>query len=390
MLPEIFGFQIKTKVHYGAGQLAELGELASRLPAKKWLLVTDGPLVKLGFVDRVRAGMESGSSKIGAVFDGVLPNSEVKIVEAGAALAKKQKCDGVIGLGGGSALDTAKAIAILMKHGGKLLDYEGAQNLPGALVPLVAIPTTAGTGSEVTNCAVVLDEAGARKVSFLDDHMLPDLALLDPELTYRLPARITAATGMDALTHAVEAFVDRQNSPFSDALALEAIRLIATYLVRATAKGADDPEARGGMMVASNLAGIAFNHSMVGIIHGISHTLGGIFHCAHGEANAVVLPHGMRFNLEAEPDRFARIGWAMGVSPKLTPAKAAHAGIDKVFALRGELAGLCGLPQTLTDLKVDVARLDEVAERSMEEGSMLYNPRDVEVKDVRELLKAAR
>jgi alcohol dehydrogenase class IV len=389
MIPDFFSFQARTRIVFGAGQIGDLGFNLERLGASKFLLVTDKVLADLGFVDKAKAGVEDSEVEIAAVYDGVLPNSEVAQVTAAAELAKQHGCDGVLGLGGGSAMDTAKAVAILLTFGGDLLDYEGAQMLTGRLVPHAAIPTTSGTGSEVTNVSVVLSEAEDRKVSFLDDWIFPDLAVLDPELAAGLPPRVTAATGMDALTHAIEAYVDVQHSPFSDALALQATGLIHRYLARAVKQGAEDPEARAGMMVAASLAGLAFTHSMVGVVHGISHALGGVYHCAHGEANAVMLPACMRFNLEAEPARFARLGHELGVDPSLPEAKAAEACVEAVEALRQEVAEASGMPATLKDLQVPEDGFSSVADKAMEEGSMLYNPRPVEDSDVLALLREA-
>lgn len=389
MIPEFFSFQVRTRVVFGAGQLAELGENLERLPARKYLLVTDSVLRDLGFVDRLRAGLAGSEVTVGAVYDGVRPNSEVSQVRAGVELARAHGCDGVLGLGGGSAMDTAKAVAIVLTFGGDVLEYEGAQNLEGRLVPHVAVPTTAGTGSEVTNCAVVMHEGEGRKVSFVDDNLFPDLALLDPELTTGLPARVTAATGMDALTHAIEAYVDLQHSPFSDALALQAIDQIRRYLVRAVTDGAD-LEARAGMMSAATLAGIAFTHSMVGVVHSISHALGGVYHCPHGEANAVMLPACMRFNLEADPARFAALAPALGVPAGLAAREAAEAAVAAVEALRADVARASGMPRTLTELGVPSEGFPAVVEKAMEEGSLLYNPRMVEETDIAALLQAAR
>jgi alcohol dehydrogenase class IV len=389
MLPEFFSCQVPTRVIFGDAQLAELGEHVAPLGVKRFFLVTDKVLSSLGFVDRVREGLQEGDAEVGAVFDGVKPNSEVGQVEAAAAMAREAGCTGVIGLGGGSALDTAKAVAILMTFPGDLLEYEGAQILEGKLVPQVAIPTTAGTGSEVTNCAVILCEAEDRKISFVDDNLYPDLAILDPSLTTGLPPRICAATGMDALTHAIEAYVDQLHSPFSDALALQAVELIATYLPRAVKSGAEDGEARGAMLTAASLAGIAFTHSMVGVVHAVSHALGGVHHCPHGEANAVMLPEGMRFNLETEPERFARLNLALGGDPSLETVAAAEASVERVLALRAELAEISGLPVNLRELGVPEDGLDNIADKTMEEGSLLYNPRPVEESDVQALLRAA-
>lgn len=388
-LPDFFSCQVPTRVVYGEGQLDDLGEHVARLGVERYLLVTDGVLAKLGFVDRVKQGLEGSGSEVAAVFDQVRPNSEVGQVEAAAALAREHDCQGVIGLGGGSSLDTAKAVAIVLTFPGDLLDYEGAQILEGKLVPQVAIPTTAGTGSEVTNCAVILHEQEDRKISFVDDHLYPDLAVLDPSLTAGLPPRIAAATGMDALTHAIEAYVDNMRSPFSDALALQAVELIARYLPQAVEHGPEDSEARGAMLAAATLAGIAFTHSMVGIVHAVSHALGGLHHCPHGEANAVVLPEGMRFNLEACPERFARLNLALGGDPSLETQAAAEASIVAVVALRARMAELSGLPVDLKGLGVPEDGLEAIADKAMEEGSLLYNPRPAEESDILALLRAA-
>lgn len=389
MIPEFFCFQARTRIVFGAGQISELGESLERLGASRYLLVTDKILAGLGFVDKAKAGVADSDVEIAAVYDGVMPNSEVSQVTAAAELAREHGCDGVIGLGGGSSMDTAKAVAIMLTFPGDLLEFEGAQMLTGRLVPHAAIPTTAGTGSEVTNCSVVLCEAEDRKVSLLDDWLFPDLAVLDPDLTAGLPPRVAAATGMDALTHAIEAYVDVQHSPFSDALALQACGLIHRYLGRAVKQGAEDAEARAGMMTAASLAGLAFTHSMVGVVHGISHALGGVYHCPHGEANAVMLPSCMRFNLAAEPARFARLGQELGVDPSLPEAQAAEACVAAVEALRQEVAEASGMPATLKDLAIPEDGFSSVADKAMEEGSMLYNPRPVEESDVLSLLREA-
>ncbi len=392
-VPEFCAYQVRTRVLFGAGITRELGEHLGRLPASRWLLVTDPVLAKLGFVDRIREGLEASGLELGAVFEGVKPNSETRICEAGAEMGRQAECDGVIGLGGGSSMDTAKAISLLLSGELGLLEYEGAQILGslvgGPLKPMVCIPTTAGTGSEVTNCAVVLDEASGRKVSFLDDLLMPDLALLDADLTRNLPPRLAAATGMDALTHAVEAYVDLQRSPFSDACALEAVGLIHRSLRRAVADGKQDDEARAEMLLASNLAGIAFTHSMVGVIHGISHAIGGLWHSPHGECNAVILPHGMRFNLEAETGRFARLGRELGAPRELDDEAAAGFAIESVVELREALYQASGLPRNLRELGIPGDGTETLVEKAMEEGSMLYNPRPVDPEGVREIVTAA-
>lgn len=389
MVPDFFSFQIKTRCLFGPGQLEDLGDALEGLPARRYLVVTDRVLAGLGFVDRIRDALKGSEVEIGAVYDGVEPNSETSLVEAGAKLGKDSQCDGVLGLGGGSSMDTAKAIAILLAHEGSLLDFEGAQILPGPVAPLVAIPTTAGTGSEVTNVSVVFDQASQRKVTFLDDHLFPDLAVLDPDLTRNLPPRLAAATGMDAITHAVEAYIDLQHSPFSDALAQKALELLVPNLPKVVARGAQEDEARAAVLTGATLAGIAFTHSMVGVVHGMSHALGALHHCPHGEANAVMLTHGLRYNLEAAGDRIAHLARAFEVCPTGEPKADAEAVIRALEDLRAKLHELSGLPRNLSDLKVPSEGLEAVAEKAMEDGSMLYNPRPVEEAEVLELLRGA-
>jgi len=265
-------------------------------------------------VERVKAGFARTTIEIAAIYDQVPPNSTIKTVEDCAALGRTQHCDLIIGLGGGSVLDTAKVANILMVKGGPVAEHMGAYLLGQTrLLPLFLIPTTAGTGSEVTKVAVIADPDHDVKLPFAETQFLPDLAILDPELTRSLPPKLTAMTGMDALTHAIEAYVDKEWSPASDGLALQAIRLIRDYLLRACAQP-NDLQARGAMLAASCLAGIAFSHSMVGMVHGISHALGGVYHIPHGLANALVLPEVMDYNLDSRLDRYADIAEALGVA----------------------------------------------------------------------------
>jgi alcohol dehydrogenase len=410
MLPEYFEFSLPTRVIYGIGVIDQLADALAHYGPRRALLVTDANLVQAGLAARVRAGLQRTAIDMVAVYDQVPPNSTIQTVEDCAALGRQHGCDLIIGLGGGSVLDTAKVANILLVKGGRVQDHQGAYLLGTTrLLPLLLIPTTAGTGSEVTKVAVIADPEHDVKLPFAETQFLPDLAILDPELTRGLPPKLTAMTGMDALTHAIEAYVDKEWSPATDGLALQAIRLIRDKLLLACAQP-DNLQARGAMLAASCLAGIAFSHSMVGMVHGIAHALGGVYHIPHGLANALVLPEVMAYNLDARLDRYADIAEALGVAlpqpgatlgnllqysglgfarPLVRPLRGvdrwlrrrmALAGIARVRLLNRQLAHLTGMPLNLRDAGVQdgLAKLEQVVETAMSDGSMLYNPREPE------------
>ncbi len=410
MLPDYFEFSLPTRVIYGVGVIDQLRDTVAPYGRRRALLVTDAVLVQAGLAERVRSGLQNTAIEIAATFDQVPPNSTIQTVEDCAGLGREHGCDLIIGLGGGSVLDTAKVANILMVKGGRVQEHMGAYLLGQTkLLPLVLIPTTAGTGSEVTKVAVIADPEHDVKLPFAETQFLPDLAILDPELTRTMPPKLTAATGMDALTHAIEAYVDKEWSPAADGLALQAIRLIRDNLLLACAQP-DNLQARGAMLVASCLAGVAFSHSMVGMVHGISHALGGVYHIPHGLANALVLPEVMAYNLESRLDRYADIAEALGVVfprpgaalgnllrygglsfavPLVKPLtgldrwfrrQAAKAGISYIRNLNRQLAHLTGMPLNLRDagVKDGLAKLEQVADTAMTDGSMLYNPREPE------------
>ena len=418
--PTTLNFTLPTRVIYGIGVIAQLGDAVASHGRRRALLVTDAVLVQAGLAERVRAGFQNTAIEIACVYDQVPPNSTIRTVEDCAALGRAHGCDLIIGLGGGSVLDTAKVANILMVKGGRVREHMGAYLLGQTrLLPLFLIPTTAGTGSEVTKVAVIADPDHDVKLPFAEIQFLPDLAILDPELTRSLPPKLTAMTGMDALTHAIEAYVDKEWSPAADGLALQAIRLIRENLLLACAQP-DNLQARGAMLVASCLAGIAFSHSMVGMVHGISHALGGVYHIPHGLANALVLPEVMEYNLESRLDRYADIAEALGVAfprpgaalgnllrygglnfatPLVKPLaavdrwfrrQAAKAGIHSIRTLNRQLAHLTGMPLNLRDagIKDGLAKLEQVADTTMTDGSMLYNPREPERDAVARIVRA--
>lgn len=389
MLPQFFEFHNPTKVVYGPGLVADLQAELSQVGARRYLLVSDRGLDALGLPGRVAAALTDAGVEVAGTFLDVPENSEVSAVLACADEARAVGADGLAALGGGSVIDTAKCADILLSEGGDLVDdYSGAGTLTRPLKPLVAIPTTAGTGSEVTRAAVILDEANSVKLSFADPFLLPTLAVLDPELTVTLPPGLTACTAMDALTHAVESYVSPQWSPASAALAAEAVRLIFAHVEDAVADGSDI-EARGGLLVAAALAGIAFSHAMVGCVHGMAHAVGGLYHVPHGAANAILLPHGLAYNREAVADRLG--GLAPFVSGPDAPDAASPAdGVTAaIVALTGRLHAAGCLAVRLRDVGVPEDGLEAAAAATVMDGTSFYNPREVVAEEILAHLRAA-
>lgn len=387
---EFYQFHLNTKILFQPGIAKDFGNELDQLKIKKFLLICDPYFAQVGIADQIQKGMEQHGAQVVARFDQVPPNSELKVVLHCARLAKEKKAEGIVALGGGSSLDTAKAANITFSLGGDLVaDYSGAQTISRPLNPLIAIPTTAGTGSEVTSAAVILDESTHAKLSFSDDYLRPTLALLDPELTLSMPPKVTAMTGMDALTHAIESYTSVQANPMSDALAMKAVKLIKNNLLKAVEQG-DDLEARSNMLIAANLAGIAFDHAMVGIVHAMSHATGGVSAVPHGLANSIYLPFGMEYNLASSAPRYAGIARRFGIDTKgMNPDEAAQAAIDYVRKIRQDLKRACALPDKLRDAGVGEDQLEDIAQLALEDGTTFYNPREVTLEGLREKIREA-
>jgi alcohol dehydrogenase len=308
-------------------------------------------------------------------------------VDRAANLAREAGADLIVAVGGGSPIDTAKAIRILLTEGGSILDHQGYNLLNRPLTPMIAIPTTAGTGSEVTAWAIIRDEASGMKLAYSSPFLGPDLAVLDPEMTLGLPSRLTAATGMDALTHAIESYVGTNANPITDTLGLQAIDMIMNHLRTATHHG-HDLEARGQMLIASCIAGMAFSGGggSLGVVHALAHSIGGTYEVHHGTANAILLPHGMHFNRTAAPKRFARIAHVMGVDPNgLSEEELIEAGISAVRMLSRD----CELPQRLRDVGIPREGFEALAETSLGDPAIFTNPRPVNELDGMAILEAA-
>ncbi len=362
-----FNYFGPTKVVFGVGSIAELPmEIATM--GKRAFLVTDQGVEETGMIEQVADRL---GDLLAGVFSDVPQDSGMEVVDQGAEAALAAGADVLVSLGGGSVIDTAKGMCIVMKEGGSLRDFQGMQMLTRPQVPHIVVPTTAGTGSEVTSGAVVMDREQGQKVIIFEYFNTPRVAILDPRLTQMLPPNLTATTGMDAMTHAVESYVSQQRNPISDAAALHAIKLITKYLPMAVDDGSD-LAARGQMQVAALLAGWAFSNAMVGLVHAMAHSLGAVCGIAHGLANGLLLPHVMKYNLEAVAELLADIAGAMGADTAgMGSLDAAQAAVDAMQALSKRI----GLSQRLRDLGVDVDTLKECSELSMSDGSIIYNPK---------------
>jgi len=389
MLPAYFEFSCPVRILSGRAAIANLPYELASLGVSRPLVITDKGVVAARLLEPVEAAFADAQGGIAAVFDETPPDSSVRVVEAAARLYRERNCDALIAVGGGSAMDTAKATNIVVSEGGDLLALQGVERIAAPLAPLVAIPTTAGTGSEVTNVAVIYNEQTQSKMAFLSAKLYPAVAILDPVMTRTLPPRITAATGMDALTHACEAFYCIQKNPVSDAFSRAAIALIRDNLVVAVRDGANE-EARMAMANAALLAGIAFSNSMVGMVHALSHACGAIAHVPHGVANAILLPFGMEHNAAKVPAPLAELARLLGDTAAAGDGEAtARRAPLRIRALTAELSAVCGLPTTLGAAGVGREQLEQIARTALDDGSLTYNPEDLTYEEALALLNAA-
>jgi alcohol dehydrogenase class IV len=382
-MQEYFEFALGSRVIYKSGVSRELGQVVADLGAQRAFVVADKGVAAAGLLAPVLNGLER-SVVVAGVYDNVPANSSLEAVNKAAAAAREAQADILIAVGGGSPIDTAKGMRIVLTLGGGVPDYEGYNVIAQPLMPMIAVPTTAGTGSEVTAIAVIKDEDEGRKISIVSRYIVPDLAVLDPQLTLTLPPRLTAATGMDALSHAIETYVSTENNPFSDSLALAAIDMIATHLRDAVQEG-NNPEPRSQMLLASCMAGIACSNSLFGVVHAFAHAIGGKYPIHHGTLNAIILPFGMEYNAPIAPERYVRIARAMGVNAGGRSDEEVIA--DGISAVR-RLAADCSLPLRLRDVEVPEEALPELAALSIVEAAIFNNPRVATEEELLELLRA--
>lgn len=378
-----FQFGIPSFVTFGEGCASKIGEMVSALGGKKVFCVYDKGVKNAGIVDDIVRVMKECDIVV-IEYDGVLPNPPDTIVEEAAQRAKKEDVDVLVAIGGGSSMDCAKAINILLTNPSPINQYDGINLVKNPTKPLIAIPTTAGTGSEVTAFSIVTDTEKIKKMVIGGQFVGATFALADPLLTVGMPPAITAATGMDALTHAIEAYVSKGAMIPTDINALKAIELIYNNLAEATKNG-KNIEARTNMLLGSMLAGFAFNSAVLGLVHSIAHPLSA--HCGlpHGVANACGLPYVMEFNAEVVPKKTKDIAVAMGLDVEgLSTVEAAQSAVDAVKALSKEI----GIP-TLKETGVDREKFDRIAEDALKEISTIFNPREVTKEDILKILELA-
>ncbi|MFC4596707.1 iron-containing alcohol dehydrogenase [Cohnella hongkongensis] len=368
----------------GPGCVKEIGAEIGKLGLGKALLVTDKVLNEVGVVKRVTDVLDA-SGIVYAIYDGVQPNPTTLNVEEGLAAYQAEKCDFLISVGGGSPQDAAKAIGLLATNGGSIADYEGIGKSANKSAPIIAINTTAGTASEVTINYVITDERRKIKMVMVDPNSLAWIAVNDPELMVQKPAGLTAATGLDALTHAIESYVAKGSFELSDTLSLKAISLIASALPKAVENGLD-VEARSRMAWGSYIAGLSFSNAGLGIVHSLAHQLGSEYDLPHGVANAILLPYVMEFNLPSAPEKFADIAAAMGMDTR-NAASVDEAARLALQAVR-ELSAKVGIPP----LKATSFRLEDagrLAEQALKDVCTGGNPREVTVEQLKDIYARA-
>ena len=371
-----FQFKIPQTIEFGMGSLKKLPEMLADSKSDNVMLVSDRGLEAIGVVKKVQDIIEAAGIKCTSYLD-VKPNPTVDIVNEAAALYESCGATCLVALGGGSPMDVSKAVGILAVHGGKIADYEGAHKVPGPIAPIIAIPTTAGTGSEVTASAVITDEERNFKMSVFTYYNIPKYAILDPELIMTAPASIAAACGVDALIHAMEAYLSTAATPFSDAMAEKAMELIGANLRRFVANRKDE-EAACAMMLGSNFAGISFAWARLGDIHSMSHPVSAYYHVAHGVANAVLMPTVMEFNAIADHGRYEKIYNYIRTSKGPVTNFEPMMLVEEVKKLNRDL----GIPEGLRACGVDSdEHFQAMAEDAMKAGNTLVNPRQTTVKD---------
>lgn len=375
---------LPTRNVFGEGSVQEAGTLAKTLNVKKILIVTDAFLAKNGMADKVAKIYQEAGIDV-HIFGGAEPNPTDKNVAAGIECYREHGCNGIVSLGGGSSHDCAKGIGLVAANGGNIRDYEGVDKSSNDMIPLMAINTTAGTASEITRFCIITDTERKVKMAIVDWRVTPQISINDPELMVGMPPSLTAATGMDALTHAIEAYVSTMANPLTDAAALQAIKMITQYLPKAVANG-EYMKARDNMAYAQYLAGIAFNNASLGYVHAMAHQLGGFYNLPHGVCNAILLPYVESFNLIGNLNRFRDIAEAMG--EKVAGLSTDEAAVKAISAIR-RLSKQVGIPADLKSLGVKPEDFAIMADNAKKDVCQLTNPRKATKEQVIELYRQA-
>jgi alcohol dehydrogenase class IV len=378
-----FRYELPTAIEFGRGYVNKLSEHVTKLGGTKVLIVGDPGVLHAGIVQRLEAPLV-GAGIPYTIFTEVGMEATIESVDNGTALAKERGCDLVVGVGGGSALDTAKSIGLMLKNPGNIRDYIGIDLVPGPGAPVIAIPTTAGTGSELTRFSVLSDKTAQAKLSVGSMFNCPSLALCDPELTITLPPHLTASTGMDALTHALESYVNKATQPISEALSIQAMTLIAKSLRLAVVQG-ENIEARHDMLLASSIAAMAFNTTRLGLAHALAMPLGAYFKIPHGVVNAILLPEVMQFNIIGNQPKFAEIARIFGENTEgLTVREAAERSVEAIRQLNKDI----GITQNLSDYGVKEEHLDMIVDEAILSGNVPVNPVRTTKEDLKNICRS--
>jgi alcohol dehydrogenase len=393
MSESFFEFFCPVKIVAGSAALEHVPYELASIGATKPLIITDKGVRAAGLVDVVLGAMLNAAVEYPPVYDDVPPDSSTDVVADIARVYRSRGCDSLIALGGGSVIDTAKAVNVLVSEGGDDLHaYSGTGVVKRRLRPLFVLPTTSGTGSEATSVAVIRDSKTGAKLPFMSPFLMPDAAVLDPRLTLGLPPFFTAATGMDAMTHAAEAYLCLAKNPLSDAYATAAIRKISEHLVPLL-DDMKNPTRRLEVALGATMAGVAFSNSMVGLVHSLGHSVGALCHVPHGVCMSVFLPYVLEYNLETRREAIGELLLPLAgaeVYAKTPASERALAAIQHLRGMRDALHQKAGLPRTLSETgKVTRAQLTEIAQLAIDDGTLIMNPREVRYEDALAVLTRA-
>ena len=393
MIPDYYEFQNATKILSGKLAINNIPAELKFLNAQSPLLISDEILNKIGTVKKVKDAINTDNKiKVKAEYTQVPPDSDLKVVNKIAKIYKEQKCDSIVAVGGGSVIDTAKGVRMLLLQnkedinelmGNEILNY-------GKHIPFIVVPTTSGTGSEVTIVAVIEDKIKNLKMEFISYFLLPDVAVLDPEMTMTLPKKATASTGIDALCHAIEAYTCIQKNPLSDAYAISAIKIIMDNIEIAVKNG-ENKKARLSMANASLMAGISFSNSMVGLVHAIGHSIGAVSKVPHGDAISILLPYVMEYNFDVVKEEYAKIALYTIPEECINKSEEERAVllIGKVKSLIKKLNEETGLPKRLKDVKINKNDFEKIAQTSINDGAIIVNSKKADIIDIINILEKA-
>ena len=375
---------VTPEIIFGSGSFIQGGESCHRLGASRIFLVADKGVIEYGWGEKCLPFINELKLDY-RIWSGFTANPKDFEIEEGAALYLREQCDAVLAIGGGSAIDAAKAVAILVTNGGKIQDYEGIDLIEKPLPPLIVLPSTAGSGAEVSQFSIIADSKRNIKMTIVSKSLVPDIAISDPLILSTVNSRVTATTGMEALSHAIEAFLSLAATDLTDVHALHSIKLIARHL-RASVASQVNKEAKIGMAKASLHAGIAFSNAVLGLTHAMTHQVGGLLDLPIGEIRAVLLPHVMRFNMISSFEKYGAIAEAMGVDvSRLTARDAAEQAIEKVQELTRDV----GIPTGLSELGLPQEVIPELSKNAMNDACFITNPRDVDVDGILSILYQA-